>query len=273
MGCSKCLLPFPTEFFCDTADYSNFVRREWKHRSNSHHHTEAAKSRACNTKCGRFETERKSGVRYSCLLQLPYFNAPRMCIIDPMHNMLLGTARMIAELWKSTDVLSENDFHEIQKRVDSFTCPSEVGRLPSKIASSFSGFTAEQWKNWTLFFSLYALKGILPRNQYNCWQLFMKACWLFCRRHISIGELEDGDKIVMEFCETFKSIYGPKTCTINMHLHGHLRQCIEDFGPVYSFWCFSFECLNGILGSYHTNNHHISVQLMRRFSEGKIYAP
>ena len=58
-----------------------------------------------------------------------------------------------------------------------------------------------------------------------------------------------------------------------MHLHGYLRQCIEDFGPVYSFCCFSFERLNGILGSYHTNNHHISVQLMRHFSEGKIYAP
>lgn len=77
----------------------------------------------------------------------------------------------------------------------------------------------------------------------------------------------------MEFCNTFKYIYGPENCTINMHLHGHLRQCIEDFGPVYSFWCFSFERLNGILGSYHTNSHHISVQLARRFLESKIYAP
>ena len=39
-----------------------------------------------------------------------------------------------------------------------------------------------------------------------------------------------------------------------------------DFGPVYSFWLFSFERLNGILGSYHTNCHDISVQLMRRFT-------
>ncbi len=34
----------------------------------------------------------KDGVRYSVLLELPYFDAPRMCIVDPMHNLLLGSA-------------------------------------------------------------------------------------------------------------------------------------------------------------------------------------
>ena len=48
--------------------------------------------------------------------------------------------------------------------------------------------------------------------------------------------------------------------------HGHLKECVLDYGPVYSFWLFSFERLNGILGSYHTNSHDISLQLMRRFS-------
>ena len=46
----------------------------------------------------------------------------------------------------------------------------------------------------------------------------------------------------------------------------YIKDCILDFGPVYSFWLFSFERLNGILGSYHTNCHDISVQLMRRFA-------
>ena len=40
-----------------------------------------------------------------------------------------------------------------------------------------------------------------------------------------------------------------------------------DFGPVYSFWCYSFERYNGILGGYQTNNRSISVQVMRKFSE------
>ena len=40
-----------------------------------------------------------------------------------------------------------------------------------------------------------------------------------------------------------------------MHLHLHLKECMLDYGPVYSFWCFSFERFNGILGKF--NNNHI----------------
>ena len=60
------------------------------------------------------------GVCYSCLLQLPYFNAPRMCIIDPMHNLFGGMAKMMVELWKPTGVLSNKDFDTVQEQVDSF---------------------------------------------------------------------------------------------------------------------------------------------------------
>ena len=273
MGCSKCLLPFPTVKFGEKADYSNFDRTEWKQRTNDHHRSQAMKCRSCVTKSDRIEIERASGVRYSCLLELPYFNAPRMCIIDPMHNLLLGTSKMMVEIWKTSGILSVKDFAVIQLRVDSFVCPSEVARVPSKISSSFSGFTAEQWKNWTIYFSPYALKGILQFNHYNCWLLFVKACWLLCRRNITVAELKDGDDVMLEFSKRFVQLYGPTMCTMNMHLHGHIKECIEDFGPVYSFWCFSFEQLNGVLGSYHTNNHHISVQLMRRFLDSKLYAP
>ena len=60
---------------------------------------------------------------------------------------------------------------------------------------------------------------------------------------------------------------------MNMHLHGHLTACIRDFGPVYSFWCFGFEHLNGILGFYHTNNRDISIQIPNRFLDSKSYVP
>ena len=85
-----------------------------------------------------------------------------MCVVDPMHNLLLGTAKHMVYLWKTLGILSTKQYDDIQDRVDSYVCPADMGRMPSKIASSFSGFTAEQWKNWT------ALKGFLPREHYNC---------------------------------------------------------------------------------------------------------
>ena len=70
----------------------------------------------------------------------------------------------------------------------------------------------------------------------------------------------------------FVDIYGKEHRNMNMHLHGHLKECILDYGPVYSFWCFAFERMNGVLDSYHTNNHNISVQLACHFLDNKIYA-
>ena len=65
---------------------------------------------------------------------------------------------------------------------------------------------------------------------------------------------------------------GKEHCTMNLHLHGHLSACVEDFGTLYSYWLFSYERKNGILGSYHTNNHSISVKLMQKFFNRKMYA-
>ena len=51
-------------------------------------------------------------------------------------------------------------------------------------------------------------------------------------------------------------------------MHLHLKNCLKEFGPVYGFWCFSFGRCNGIPGSFCTNNHSISVLLMKTFISG-----
>ena len=40
-----------------------------------------------------------------------------------------------------------------------------------------------------------------------------------------------------------------------------------DYGPVYSFWLFSFERYNGILGHQPTNNRCVETQILERFLE------
>ena len=177
-GCSKCLLSFPTHSFGEKPDYSNFNRSEWNLRNNEEHRLAATNHKMANTKAQQANIEHSTGVRYSVLLELPYFDAPRMCIVDPMHNLFLGTAKRVLEIWRDTNVLSHQNFQDMQEKIDNFITPRGLGRIPSKIASNFSGFTAEQWKNWTL----YLLKDVLPREHYQCWQIFCKACFLLCRR-------------------------------------------------------------------------------------------
>lgn len=131
-----------------------------------------------------------------------------MCVVDPMHNLLLGTAKHMLSIWKSRGILSHKDFDLIQQKVDSFVTPHDVGRIPSKIASGFACFTADQWRNWILLYSQCSIKELLPPLDYYCWQLFVKACNLLCRRSITVAQLKEADMLILDFCLNFEMLYG-----------------------------------------------------------------
>ena len=97
------------------------------------------------------------------LIRLPYMDIQRFIVIDPMHNLYLGTAM---KEWTSgyQPLISIHDLKKIQDIIDATPPPSDIGRIPLKIASRFAGFTADQWKTWCLFYSILALRDILPEE-------------------------------------------------------------------------------------------------------------
>lgn len=97
---------------------------------------------------------------------------------------------------------------------------------------------------------MFALKGILHQQHLECWRLFVIACQYLCVRIITKADLTIAHGYLVRFCQQYEELYGTQSVTPNIHLHCHLVDCILDFGPVYSFWLFSFERYNGILGSY-----------------------
>ena len=96
-GCSKCLKSFSTEHFGEKADFSGFDRENWELRNANSHRRFAEKHVAAKTQAAQTVIEREHGCRYSCLLELPYFDPVAMCVIDPMHNLLLGTAKHMVQ--------------------------------------------------------------------------------------------------------------------------------------------------------------------------------
>ena len=75
---------------------------------------------------------------------------------------------------------------------------------------------------------------------------------------------------ILNFCKGLEQLYGKHRVTPNMHLHTHLVDYILDYGPVYSFWVFSFERYNGIKGDYGTNQRSVEIQLMRKFTSNQF---
>ena len=264
LGCSKCLKNFSCEGN-SKMDYSGYDHELWGIRNLAVHREQCLKYLQAKTKSEQTLISKTYGVRYSCLIELPYFNPIRFAVVDPMHNLFLGTAKHAMETWTDKGILGKKEFSIIEQIVVKIKTPHDVGRVPLKILSSFSGFTADQWRNWTTIFSPIALKQVLPSEDLRCWLLFVRACCLLCNRVVTNDMIIQADSYLVQFCKMFHQLYGSEYCTPNMHLHLHLKECLLDYGPVHGFWCYAFERCNGVLGKYHTNNQAVEIQLMRKF--------
>jgi len=184
-------------------------------------------------------------------------------VIDPIHNLFLGTAKHM----EGNGILTNIHFQNIQQKIETMNVPLDVGGIPYKIESGMASLTADQWKTWTCLYSLYVLHDVLPKEHLNCWWLFVQACILICQPVLTHKAIDKADEFFMEFCQVVENLYGTQSCTINLHLHCHLAECLCDYGPVHSTWCFSFERYNGILGGTPNNNRSLQVEktMMNRF--------
>ena len=71
---------------------------------------------------------KQTGVRWSELLRLPYFDPVRFVTVDPMHCLFLGTAKWIVKrIWVDEEILTTNTLKMVQKKMDEFQIPSDLG--------------------------------------------------------------------------------------------------------------------------------------------------
>ena len=273
-GCNKCFKNFshyPSPNGGILTDYSGFDRENWPLRTNSDHRSKVVELLKERTPSALQRAESSIGLRYSLLLSLPYFDPVRFTIIDPMHNLYLGSGKHAFEVWIEKDLVTKKDFPKLEEKMKMFTTPYNAGRLPTTIGSGYGGFTANQWSNWITIFSPILLKDILPAEDLQCWLLFVRACTQLKPRFVRKCDAESADLYLLQYCKKFQELYGPRSITPNMHLHTHLKQCIFDYDPLYAFWCYPFERYNGILGSFHSNRKSIESQLMKKFCLSQAY--
>lgn len=275
LGCNKCLKEF-TSVETDDGNtkvvFSGFDRDNWMLRSAKQHRDECKKLALEKTPTALSAAESNCGLRYSILLALPYFDPIKFTIIDPMHNLYLGTGKKAFKVWIKHHLLTDEALLKIETRAKNFIVPYDIGRLPANISSGYGGFTANQWCNWITIYSPVLLKEVLPSEHLRCWLLFVRACSITSSRILTVEQVNSADLFLVQFCKQFQNLYGPESCTPNLHMHTHLKDCILDYGPLHSFWCYAFERYNGILGAIQTNGKAVESQLMRRFlREQQLY--
>jgi hypothetical protein len=220
-------------------------------RDSAKHRQEANDWRRCNSQAARKRYVTEKGMRWSELLRLPYFDPIRFITIDPMHCLFLGIVKwIIKRIWVDMGILSSNILNSIQKKMNEFQVPADVGRIPGKIhcGEGFSNFTADQWR---IFISIYAtvvLWEYLGQVDRKILNYLVQICQSFAQRNLEEILLNEIHDKLIKVVTLIESEYGREMITPNLHLSLHLAECSSDFGPLYAFWCFSFERMNGMLG-------------------------
>ena len=244
LGCSKCLKRFEAEKFGERLDYSGYDYASWVKRDFTEHRQRSREYRMLPNPTTQKAFEQEHGLRYSELVHLDYFNLIRCHVIDPMHNLFEGTAKFFTKNLLEKKLINCS---LVSDRIKRITSPMKVGRLPTKIEANYSGFTADQWRNWCLIYSPIVLADAILPQIYTIWMFFVKACRLLCRRALRKSSVLEADAYLVKFCEEATEYFGKPICTPNMHLHLHIKECALDFGPIYGYWCFPFKRYNGTL--------------------------
>ena len=132
LGCSKCLHKFKNGAFGQKLDYSGYDRHSWQLRTLAEHKVAATEYLMAQSPSEQQRVLSKLGVRYSLLLELPYFDPIRFHVIDPMHNLLLGTAKHMMRIWTKHGILDYHHFEIIEDRVKCITTAKDVGKNATK---------------------------------------------------------------------------------------------------------------------------------------------
>ena len=196
LGCNKCFKAFEQVHENDGSmwtNYSGFDQTLWERCTKVDHmeRCQAIKEifEQQGTKASLQRVESTKGLRYSILLDLPYFDPIRYPVVDPMHTLFLGTGKHMMEVWLAKhQLISRKTLDKLEILISEFTIPEGIGHLPTKITSHFGGFTADQWRNWITIYS---------PNLRNCWLLFVQAVRMITGCILSQREVNEADSILV----------------------------------------------------------------------------
>ncbi|CAB5391213.1 unnamed protein product [Rhizophagus irregularis] len=100
-----------------------------------------------------------------------------------------------------------------------------------------------------MIYSTNILWDMLDNNDRKILGYFVQTCNLLVARFITEDDLKEAQERLKDMTYLIENTYGPEFVTSNIHLALHIPNCCYDYGPIYSYWLFPFERLNGYIES------------------------
>lgn len=104
--------------FGEKKNYGGFQDRDQWPKRTEEHRRHAYRVKNCVSESAAEKLASELGCRYTVVFELPYYARVKMCIIDPMHNLFLGTAKRVFTKWVEDDIITKTGLETIQRRIN-----------------------------------------------------------------------------------------------------------------------------------------------------------
>ncbi|EIE78917.1 hypothetical protein RO3G_03622 [Rhizopus delemar RA 99-880] len=228
-ACHKCLKQFGSlDGDMMRRDFRNFDMASWIPRTNYTHRQAAMEWYQQLNETSKSRHANLHGTKYSELLRLRYFDPVVFTVVDPMHNLYLGTAKKMMMIWRTTIknrrlMLTNDDMKKVaEARNIQLPVGYDSSSLIRKMTTGEIGFShlkADERKVWVTSISKVLLLGKLDRQYYQHWLKFVDANILIASPSITTEDVEEAHRLLISFCSEMEGLYGAK----NIYQHAFTR--------------------------------------------------
>lgn len=206
---------------------------------------------------------------YSVLALAPNFDVVFGLGIDAMHSDYLGITKALCSSWLDSEN-HEQDFYigrlidSVDENISRVKLFSQCDRNPRTIKDRHN-WKANEWRDWSLHFSVGVLYKILPDRFLRNYGQFISSLIMLCSKKVGKVEIDSSSKLIENFRKDFQTIYGENKMTYNQHTFSHLPKCVEKLGPVWNYSNFPFESNNGTLVNYVKSPKGVIHQIQTKY--------
>ena len=231
-GCTHCYQLFPTEYDEEQKRHRNYgiIDDDVKVRDMETWREEAKQYRECANENQRKKLAFVTGIRDSILLELHYLDLTKSVVFDPLHNILLGSAKAIWKLWLSQNILTKDILKRIEPQLKNIKVPADVGRSFHRFNGKLTRLTGNDMKIWLCVLSPDVLDGLIPDEHFDVWNTLRRFGVLVLNRMIKKTEIETVKTLAKDFLTKFKAVFGKWKTTPNMHFHLHVWKDLNRYG-------------------------------------------
>jgi hypothetical protein len=244
---------------------------KYEKRTKDDHRAAIKRWNAAPNKTQRAAVKKDTGLSYTELIKLSYFDTIEQLTLDPLHLLYLGVAKHVMKHYVEIGVFSDLQLYKMQQFMNELIIPESHGRMAGKIGTAnpkaaFADVLGAEYRHWVLHWSEGAMRNAGVAGEHlDIWLLFCHACSYMDGPVIRLVDLEHAHNLLEQFHYEFQEKYA-NVCVPNFHYLLHIVDSIKQFGPFPAFWNMTYEHLNGVCGKIPNNHRQIEVQYMRRMS-------